>query len=211
VRSSGRGLARQQPVVTCRPADRRPRQLDAPTPARIPLRLQATYQLIEGGVSRGARPQPGELAEAQPEPEPGGGGLGFLLIQAAQAWRNRVAARLSDTGVTPAQFFVLVTLLRHGRRTVAPLSQRQVADRTRMDVNTTSQVVRALAARGLLSRAPHPRDSRAVALTLTADGAALAQACAIRVREVNAAFFAGVDPGPLRAALRSLLQEAESR
>jgi DNA-binding MarR family transcriptional regulator len=151
---------------------------------------------------------PSRPLETETGTESGDGGLGYLLIQAAQAWRNRVAARLSDTGVTPAQFFVLVTLLRHGRRTSAPLSQRQVAERTRMDVNTTSQVVRTLAARGLLARAPHPRDSRAVALTLTTDGVALAQACAARVREVNTTFFADTDPGPLRAALQSLLKES---
>ncbi len=80
-----------------------------------------------------------------------------------------------------------------------------------MDVNTTSQVVRTLAARGLLARTPHPQDSRAVALTLTATGTELTRACAARVREVNVTFFAAVDPGPLRTALRSLLQEADSR
>jgi DNA-binding MarR family transcriptional regulator len=80
-----------------------------------------------------------------------------------------------------------------------------------MDVNTTSQVVRTLAARGLLARTPHPQDSRAVALRLTPEGAELTRACAARVRDVNATFFAAVDPAPLRNALRSLLQEAGSR
>ena len=103
---------------------------------------------------------------------------------------------------------MLVTLLRHGRRGTRPLSQRQVADRTRMDVNTTSQVVRALAGRGLLARSVHPQDSRAVAVSLTPAGAELAGTCAGRVREVNAAFFAGLEPEPFRTALRSLLQEA---
>jgi len=141
----------------------------------------------------------------------GDGDLGYLLVQAAQAWRNRVADRLRDANVTPTQFFVLVTLLRHSRRSADPLSQRQVAGRTRMDVNTTSQVVRALAGRGLLTRAAHPQDSRAVALALTPDGTELARACAARVREVNAAFFADIEPEPLRVALRSLLLEADSR
>jgi DNA-binding MarR family transcriptional regulator len=150
------------------------------------------------------------MIDEEPIGSAGDGDLGYLLVQAAQAWRNRVADRLRDTGVTPAQFFVLVTLLRHERRRASPLSQRQVADRTRMDVNTTSQVVRALAGRDLIARASHPQDSRAVALTLTSDGTALARACAARVREVNAAFFAGLEPDPLRAALRSLLEEADS-
>jgi MarR family transcriptional regulator, organic hydroperoxide resistance regulator len=136
------------------------------------------------------------------------GGLGYLLIQAAQAWRNQVAAGLRDTEVTPSQFFVLVTLLRRARQGGTGITQRDVAERTRIDVNTTSQIVRGLERRGLLTRSPHPDDSRAVTLALTTPGTELARDCAARVRAISTGFFADVDPAELGDALTMLLNKA---
>ncbi len=135
----------------------------------------------------------------------GGGGLGFLLVQAAQKWRNEVAAALEDQDVTPPQFFVLMTLL-HAQREGTPLNQREVSLRTRMDANTTSQVVRTLEARGLVGRATHPDDSRAVALSLSGDGLETAHACSQRTRAVNARFFRSVDARTLASCLKVLLE-----
>jgi DNA-binding MarR family transcriptional regulator len=139
------------------------------------------------------------------------GGLGYLLVQAAQAWRNQVAAGLRDVGVTPPQFFVLVTLLRTARREGSGITQREVAVRTRIDANTTSQIVRGLQRRGLLTRSPHPDDSRAVTLALTPAGTELARDCAVRVRAINTGFFASVDQPVLGGALTTLLQKAGPR
>jgi len=145
------------------------------------------------------------------EPADRDGGLGYLLVQAAQAWRNQVAAGLRDVGVTPSQFFVLVTLLRRARRDGTGFTQREVADRIRMDVNTMSQIVRGLERRGLLTRSPHPDDSRAVTLALTTPGTELTRDCAARVRAINTGFFAGVDPAVLGGALTTLLDKAGPR
>jgi MarR family transcriptional regulator, organic hydroperoxide resistance regulator len=139
------------------------------------------------------------------------GGLGYLLIQAAQAWRNLVAAGLRDTGVTPSQFFVLVTLLRRTRRDGTGMTQREAADRIRMDANTMSQIVRGLERRGLLTRSPHPDDTRAVILALTTPGRELTSDCAARVRAISADFFAGVDQSVLGDALTMLLDQAGPR
>jgi len=134
-----------------------------------------------------------------------GGGLGFLLAQAAQRWRNEVAGALRDLDVTPPQFFVLMTLLRERKRTSMPVTQRDVAERTGSDANTTSQVVRTLEARSLVVRATHPTDSRAVALSLSNDGAEIARQCSLRVRGVNERFFRGVDGSALAKQLGALL------
>lgn len=134
-----------------------------------------------------------------------GGGLGYLLVQAAHKWRNELAAALRDLDVTPPQLFVLMTLLRRAKRG-EPLTQRELAQRTSTDANTTSQVVRALEARGLVVRAPHPTDSRAVALSLSDEGHALARECSVRVRGVNAHVFRRVDGAALAGQLRALLE-----
>jgi DNA-binding MarR family transcriptional regulator len=134
-----------------------------------------------------------------------GGGLGFLLVQAAQRWRNEVSAALRDLDVTPPHFFVLITLLRQRKRQNTPLTQRDVADRTGADANTTSQVVRALEDRALLVRVRHPTDSRAIALSLTDEGLALARQCSLRVRTVNQQFFRNVEGASLAAQLTTLV------
>lgn len=110
--------------------------------------------------------------------------------------------------MTPPQFFVLITLLRRARRAGRGITQREVAARTRIDVNTTSQIVRGLERRGLLTRSPHPDDSRAVTLALTAHGADLTRDCAARVRAINSDFFAGADSPGLRDTLTGLLDRA---
>jgi len=136
-----------------------------------------------------------------------GGGLGFLLTQAAQRWRNEVANALRDLDVTPPQFFVLMTLLRERKRASSPVTQRDVAERTGADANTTSQVVRTLEARSLVVRATHPTDSRAVALSLSDEGLEVARQCSARVRTVNERFFRQADATALAKQLGTLLGE----
>jgi DNA-binding MarR family transcriptional regulator len=135
-----------------------------------------------------------------------GGGLGFLLAQAAQRWRNEVAGALRDLDVTPPQFFVLMTLLRERNRSNAPVTQRDVAERTGSDANTTSQIVRALEARALVVRGEHPTDSRAVALSLSSAGHDIAKECSLRVRGVNERFFRHVERDELSKQLAKLLE-----
>ena len=136
-----------------------------------------------------------------------GGGLGFLLAQAAQRWRNEVSGALRDLDVTPPQFFVLMTLMRERNRTGTPVTQRDVAERTGADANTTSQIVRTLEARSLVVRGEHPTDSRAVALSLSDAGVDVARQCSARVRGVNERFFRHVERDELAEQLAKLLDQ----
>lgn len=115
---------------------------------------------------------------------------GFHLWHAALAWRAAVQEALGDR-LTATQFFVLgsITFL---SRSGAP-TQAAVAKASGTDPMTTSQVVRALEARGLVSRRDDPSDSRSWLLEPTAGGRALLRECAATVREVDRRFFADVD------------------
>jgi DNA-binding MarR family transcriptional regulator len=53
----------------------------------------------------------------------------------------------------------------------------------------TSQVVRALVARGLVDRSPHPDDGRAWALSVTASGRALVNRAVVAVEACDEAYF----------------------
>jgi DNA-binding MarR family transcriptional regulator len=128
-----------------------------------------------------------------------GGGLGYALNSAAHAWRASLAARLADQEVTPPQFFVLAALL-HSR----PARQAAVARAAGTDANTASQIVRGLERRGLVTRERDPADARALMLTLTDEGLAVARECAARARALNAEFFAGVAEQELYEVLLGL-------
>jgi DNA-binding MarR family transcriptional regulator len=138
-----------------------------------------------------------------------GGGLGFALVHAAQVWRGELTDVLAELAVTAPQFFVLAALLHLSSRTQDAPTQREIAERTGTDANTTSQIVRGLESRGLIRREAHARDSRAFALTLTSEGMDLARECTRRARALNETFFAGADP-KLYDQLMGLARRAES-
>jgi DNA-binding MarR family transcriptional regulator len=152
-----------------------------------------------------------EAARQRSTFDPPGGGLGYALMQAASAWRAELGDALAPLSVTPPQFFLLAALLHaHGRKRPG-LTQRELAERTGIDVNTVSQVLRGLEGRGLVQRDRHPRDSRALALALTEAGLDLARACARQARALNRRYFAAVEPEPLLTALEKLTVESRRR
>ena len=71
----------------------------------------------------------------------------------------------------------------------APVTQRALAEQAGTDVMMTSQVVRALEAKGLLVRTTHPTDGRAVALAVTSAGARLADEANRAVEAADARYF----------------------
>lgn len=132
-------------------------------------------------------------------------------MQAANAWRAELAIALAPVSVTPPQFLVLAALLHTRSRQRPRPTQKQLADRTGIDVNTTSQVLRGLERRGLVRRTPHPADSRAIALSLTAGGLELARHCTREARALSRRYFASIDGEPLLATLKQLAADSRHR
>src|SRR4051794_21298200 len=100
------------------------------------------------------------VAEMRPSP-------GFLVWRLAMRWRTAVARAVADLGLTPAQYSLLASLyamVRSGRHP----SQRELADHTGMEPIYVSKLVRSLEHAGLVTRAAHPADTRAVQLDITA-------------------------------------------
>ena len=126
-----------------------------------------------------------------------GGGYGFTLLKAAQVWRTEASEALREHELTLPQFLVVMALYRRSRHGWDPLTQSDVATRLGMDANTTSQIVRALERRGLLTRTPHPDDARARALALTTDGIERGRKASASARALNELFFSAVAPEQL--------------
>ena len=131
---------------------------------------------------------------------------GLLLWQTTAIWQRAITAALRPHGLTQVQFVLLASLLWLSHQGVQ-ITQVMLAKQARLDIMMTSQVLRALEARALLQRLPHPSDTRARMLVLTDAGRALAQGAVPDVEAVDRQFFGvlGDERAPFNAALRSLI------
>jgi len=115
---------------------------------------------------------------------------GFLLWQATNAWQRAVREALAPLELTHVQFVLLASITWLADAGDGdPLTQRALAAHARTDEMMTSQVVRALEAKGLIERPPHPGDARARTLRPTTAGAALAARAIPAVEAADDAFF----------------------
>jgi DNA-binding MarR family transcriptional regulator len=113
---------------------------------------------------------------------------GFLLWHATLRWQRDIAAALGPLDLTHVQFVLLACtwwLNTHGERP----NQQALARQAGTDVKMTSQVLRALEAKGLIEREVDPADTRAKRLRVTSAGAELAPRAIAAVEDVDARFF----------------------
>jgi DNA-binding MarR family transcriptional regulator len=132
---------------------------------------------------------------------------GFLLWQTSMLWQRRVRAALEPLDLTHAQFVLLASATWLERRG-APATQVEIATHAKADVMMTSQVLRTLEGRGLVSRQPSAVDSRAKDVVVTASGRALVGRAIKVVEAVDEAFFEplGTNRGGVLVAMRSLIE-----
>jgi DNA-binding MarR family transcriptional regulator len=123
---------------------------------------------------------------------------GFLLWQVTALWQRWVADVLRPLELTQVQYALLASLLWLASKG-EEVTQSRLATHAKLDVMMTSQVLRALEARGLLERRPHPTDTRAKALRLTTAGRGLTTRAIPAVETADAKFFSSL--GPARAGL----------
>jgi DNA-binding MarR family transcriptional regulator len=121
-----------------------------------------------------------DFAEADQSP-------GLLLWRVTNAWQAVMREALRPFDLTHVQFVLLASLT--WLRVEGPVTQRHLADHARTDPMMTSQVLRALEAKGLVERSAHPTDARARALAVTAEGARLANAANAVVEAADGRFF----------------------
>ncbi|MDA9409096.1 MULTISPECIES: MarR family winged helix-turn-helix transcriptional regulator [unclassified Bradyrhizobium] len=112
---------------------------------------------------------------------------GFLLWKISNAWQRRLRAALQPYGLTHSQFVLLATATWFGAEET--LTQARLSQLCGVDPMTTSQVLRALEAAGLIERIDHPQDPRAKAITVTRAGRDLARKAVVAVEDADAAFF----------------------
>lgn len=90
-----------------------------------------------------------------------------------------------------------------------PLAVNELARRTMVDKAWISRSLRALEKRGLVQRAPHPTDSRAALVSLTAEGRTLVAQFAPVAAARNRRLLAGLDEEEVFRVLDGLLLRAK--
>ena len=118
---------------------------------------------------------------------------GLVLWQVTNRWQAAQRAALKPFGLTHVQFVLLASLT--WLQEDGPITQKRLAGHAATDPMMTSQVLRALEARGLVERAAHPDDGRAWAVSATPEGRALANRAVVAVEACDDAFFAGLGDG----------------
>jgi DNA-binding MarR family transcriptional regulator len=131
---------------------------------------------------------------------------GFLLWRVTLRWQRIMIGALRPIGLTHVQFVLLANVWWLNAVARERPTQRRVAEHASTDQMMTSQVLRALETKGLVTRAPDPDDSRAFQLSVTPKGAALARRAIAVVEAADAEFFAAVEQ---RSLLRTLHRLAD--
>ena len=138
-------------------------------------------------------------APLEPQESPG-----LLLWRVTLRWKREIVAALGPLDLTHAQFVLLASAWWLGSHRSELPTQRAVAEQAATDPMMTSQVLRTLERRGLITREPDPDDGRSRRIAVTEAGAELAPRAIAVVEGVDAAFFAGVPTDQLLATLRGL-------
>ena len=99
-------------------------------------------------------------------------------------WQAAVDRVVAPLGLTHAQYSLLASLRGLTRGGGRP-SQRELADHIGLDAIFVSKLIGTLERHGLVERARHPHDSRAVELALTATGTTVVDEAIVKVLELQ--------------------------
>lgn len=139
---------------------------------------------------------------------------GYLLWHLSLRWRTTLDRVLAPLGLTASQYGLLASLHGLSRGGGRP-SQRELADFAGLEPMHVSKLVRALERAGLVERAAHPADTRAVQLRVTPRGAEVVTAARQKVLDLEEQQLAPLG-GPaseagaeLRDTLLALLRHTE--
>jgi DNA-binding MarR family transcriptional regulator len=126
--------------------------------------------------------------------------LSYVIARLERAIRKGINERVKPHGLTTLQYTTLSVLRRQGR----PLSNAQLARRAYMSPQAMGEVIEALAAKGLISRTPHPNHRRVLPAELTLAGRSLLAVCDAAVDELEEAMLHDLGPRERAALVRSL-------
>ena len=141
-----------------------------------------------------ARSEPGSGEDSHPP-------LAHLLRMALKRLDAIHRERLARIDLTPQQVEVLSALKGHGG-----MRQSDLARRVGMDPATMAELAARLEERGLMRRAPHRRDRRALAVYLTPKGRRRLMKALPLLAEADALFLSRLQAKQKRPLLKALMR-----
>ncbi len=114
---------------------------------------------------------------------------GFLLWQLTNQWQQLQRKALQPLGLTHPQFVAMAGILYLSSQSDTGPSQIQVAEFTRIDKMTMSDLTQTLLEKKFITRQKHLVDKRAYALNLTKKGHDLTLKAIPLVEGIDAQFF----------------------
>ena len=131
--------------------------------------------------------------------------ISYAVARLERAVRAGIAERVRPYGLTTLQYTTLSVLNRHG----SPLSNAQLARRAYMTPQAMSEVIDALAAKGLIRRSRHPNHGRLLPAALTPKGRRVLAECEREVDDMEAVMLGsltGRERTAFLAALKSCVR-----
>lgn len=113
---------------------------------------------------------------------------GFLLWQVSKLWQHHLTLALRDLNLPSTQAVILANVLRFSEEGL-PVTQALLSKATKVDRMTTSQTVRALERKRLITRRNSNEDLRTSEVQLTPRGRAKAFAAIARLAAAHQMFF----------------------
>jgi DNA-binding MarR family transcriptional regulator len=141
--------------------------------------------------------------------------MGYLVWHLSLRWQAQLSDELRPLGIAPAEYAVLAHLHALSASGLRP-SQRELADVSGLEPMYVSKLARSLERTGLITRAQHPADPRAIQLSLTRRGVRVVtegRRIADQLDQRRLATFGGPaseQAAQLKASLQILLREAEA-
>ena len=115
---------------------------------------------------------------------------GFLLWRVTLSWQRAMRSALASHDLTHVQFVLLASVWWLDENSGSAPTQAMLAQQVGTDPMMTSQVIRKLEQRGLITRTADPQDARARRLALTAAGRKLAARALADVEAADEHYFA---------------------
>ncbi|MFZ6776271.1 MarR family winged helix-turn-helix transcriptional regulator [Undibacterium sp. Ji83W] len=131
-------------------------------------------------------------------------GIAYLIGRLDHVLSRRLRDSLGLLGLTAAQYTALSVL-----ETQQQLSNAQLAERSMISPQSANEMVKAMEARGWISRQPDTNHGRIIHLRLTPEGSALLHEGNAAVAQLECSMLAELDAdqrGELHAQLRLLLR-----
>lgn len=129
--------------------------------------------------------------------------LGQLIAATRRRIKQALWSHLSEEGLSPQQYWLLMVLMEHG-----PHSLHDLAARVWIDDPTASRIVKALASRGILTTSPDPKHGRRIVIQLAPGSESLQRRLKALASKVRGALEQGLETEEktqLRAGLMKVM------